>query len=315
MSRLIPKHFPKQSFANLTAAVHPMIQFLTKNHATIDGPGWHIIEAYDGTNRETPSDPTDLDSFSAGFGWRNDVASLGAGDWIVLQSNIGGSNQFQVYFELDSTTGFLVLLMPYADFSTGGPATSPPTFPTRSIGTGASYGSPITLTGFTSTADYTVIADHGVAIFLFDSAATTVYWAYVGELDHPNPSDTRPFVISKNTADVHIDTGTNIWSFSDPFDQTFNHGVWTVWYGVLPGQVHESTIDDDLLGFRAILPVMVHQSTGSLAGIRGWTRHVFSGHEDLGNSGTMDNRRFMYRNDEIGNEASLVFTWDGETDY
>lgn len=320
MARLVPQHFAKQSFADLTSAIVPMVQFLTKNHATIDGPGWHIIEAYDGTNREVPGDPTDLDSFTSGFGWRNDVASVPVNAWIVLESNRAGGSQFQVYFELDTTSTMHVLLCPDGDWSTGSGTDTNPTVPTKSLGqltTGyaTSVSDSVDLTGFTSTAEYSVIADHSVAIMFFDdTTATGVNWIYVGELDHVRSVDTRPYVIRYEDFEVHIEGGTS-WTMADPLTGNFSLGR-DIYLSASQATSDAVQLDDDatnFLGNRKNVPVMVYQDAGVSAGFRGVMRHVFGGENNSGASVTLDNRRLFLRNDRDTLSEAIVVVWDGST--
>ncbi len=305
-----PKHFPKQNFANLTAAIHPMVQFLVSNHPTYAGSDWSIIEAYDGSTREVPADPTDLDSFTGGFGWRNDVATVTVGDWIVLRTVRGGT-EFELYIELESTSLFRVLQMPLDDFVTGGPVVTPPTLP--SVLNGGNN------TGFTIAADYTVIADSGVAIFLMDAGGTSVTWMYHGDVDNGGSENTRPFVAKSVTSNVHVEHGsgdTNRWYGYDPFQNAVIGGTW-MYLSNNDASNDVLQLDfsgDDLMGFHRATPIAVY-NFGVSGGFYGYLRHVFVGHTDLGSSGTLDNRSFLFRNDESGTSGAIVMTWDRETAY
>ena len=321
MPRLVPQFFPKQSFSDLTAATVPLIQFLTKNHPTIDGPGWHIVEAYDGTNREVPSDPTDLDSFTSGFGWRNDVASVPLNAWIVLQSNRAAGNQFQAYFELDTTSNMHVLLFPDGDWTTGAGTDTNPTIPTKSIGQITSYATSVTdsvdLTGFLASAEYTVIADHSVAIFLFDDTSPTgVNWLYIGEIDYVRGIDTRPYVLHHDDFDVHVDlSGNPTWAMADPLAGDFRLGWW-IYLASNQATSQAVQLDDgstNFLGNRKNTPVGIFLENGATAGFRGILRHVFGGENNAGSSITLDGRSFFLRNDADGSSEGIVFTWDRTT--
>lgn len=311
-----PKHFPNQTFANLTAAVHPMVQFLTSNHATFtDAPGWTIVEAYANGTREVPGDPTNLDSFTGGFGWRNDVASLVVGDWIVLRS-VRGGNEFQLYIELEGTATFGYILFPYDDFVTGGAAVTPPTFPTRSIGGGTAFGVPIAQTGFATSARYTVIADAGCCIFFFDAGGTSTSWGYVGDVENPGTSNPRPFCIKKDTGNVHVEhgSGDERWSFVEPFEQTYQEGTWAFFtnHAATSDVLQIDSAGDDLLGFRRVVPVGVY-AFGASGGFFGYLRYTYVGHTGLGVDGTIDRRSFIFKNDESGTSGAIVMAWDRST--
>lgn len=321
MPRQVPKFFPKQTFANLTASVCPIVQFLTNNHPTIPGPGYQIVEAYDGTTREIPSDPLDLNSFTAGFGWRVDVASVPTTAWIVLESVRAEGNQFQVYFELDNTSTLHVLLITDGNWATGAGTDTNPTIPDRCLGSSTSafattVSGSVDMSGFTAAADYTVVADLSVIVFMFDAGGNSVNWIYIGEVDQSRADDPRPYVLWQPDGDVRIQNSFTQLACVDGLTGEFSIA------GIMYLSCERATSDviylDDpstnFLGTRKMMPVGVHQNNGPLAGTKGWLRHVWVGENNAGQGPvSLDGRSFLGRNDLDGSQGQVVLAWDRET--
>lgn len=311
----VTRYFASQSFADLATAMPQLVRFLINDHATITGPGWSIVQAQAGGNREVPSDPSDLDSLVSATGWPN--STLANNDWIVLQS-VGGtvSASFQVYMELQTATTMNVMLMPFADFNTSESALSPPSFPTGSIGAGS--GSFVSMGGFSSDATYSAVADEGMAALLFDDNTTAVDWLYVGEVDslYNTPAsgtqDPRPFVINDIPSDVEWDLGFR-WNRISPANNRTALGTGHA-TGLNGFNDHVHNNNSDLVnGIWGILPVGVAFDDSGHDHFAGWFRNVYSVSDQMETSGTLSGSNFMHRTN--GSQAQICFKWDGSTAY
>lgn len=314
--------FPVQNYPDYVTAIPQLIRFLVNDKTGWTGPAWRIIEAYDGTTREVPSLATDMDSFSAGFGWRTN--SVGAGDWIVLQSlPANNSNVFQVYFEIETTSQMNLMMIPYADFATGGSAVSPPLFPTSSFG--VSSGSFETLDGFVTDAQYTIVADEGMCAILTDqSGSNSANFTYLGELDSVYTSrsfDDRCYVVRNRTTDVGWTDSASSgdrWTRLSPLDNTtvLGTGYSSQFYAFgKNSRIHENTPIDNLLTASSILPVGIHFADSHHVHFAGWCRNLYASPagqpED---SGTFNNSEFMFRRDQAA-EANLAFPFDSSSSF
>ncbi len=315
------RFFPSQSFASLTLALPQMVRFLVNDHSSITGPGWTIVEAYDGTTREVPSDSSDMDSFTGGFGWRTDT--LGADDWIVLESaDANNTNHFQLYLELQSTTTINFMMIPFEDFATGGSAVSPPLFPTSSYG--VSSGSFVVMAGFSTEATYSIVADEGMAAILNDNNTTSVDYMYVGELDtlmvSGTQGDLRSYVIRDDVSSVgHTNSAVSRWTRLSPLDnKTVIEDGWAASRHALGAntRVHEAgAARDNLLGLDSILPVSVWFNDTGHRHFAGYMRNVFGVYASLPEqSGTMSGSNFMHRANQAA-EGQICMRWDGSTAY
>lgn len=307
--------FPLQEFSNVTTALPQIVRFLINDHASITGPGWTIVEAYDGTTREVPSDVTDMDTFSVGFGWR--TSSLAAGDWIVLESaNANNANHFQLYIELDSTTNINFMLIPFEDFPTSDSLVSPPLFTTSSFG--SSSGSFVAMSTFAASAQYTIAADEGMMALLADQTGSNApRFIYIGEIDSLQTTgslDDRSYVIRSAPSNVgHTDSATARWQKLSPLDnKTVLSGYPNMWYSWgSNNRTHDTATDrGNLLGLDTILPVSLwFTSPGHTAG---YLRNIFSGHENLPEtSGTLSGSNYLHRRNET--EPNIVMSFDGST--
>jgi len=311
--------FPVQNFSNYLSAIPQMIRFLINDHSTYTGPGWTIVEAYDGTTREIPSISSDMDSFSSGFAWRNN--NPGVGSWIVLEStNAHNLNHFQVYFEIDSTSQMEIMMIPFEDFQTGGDATTLPLFPTSSFGSasGSLYG----LTGFTSEAQYTVVADEGSCIILNDRTGSAAYMTYIGEIDTTYGSaDVRSYVV-RDGIEVGVANGPTDLRYAklSVMDNktVINEGSECTFYTPDKGSsVHHGTVRDNLLGPDSIIPVGLWFDDPGHSYFAGWLRNFYSAPFQIStetSSGTFNNSSYIFRRNEIS-EAFVVLPFDGSSSF
>jgi len=307
--------FPLQEFSDVTSALPDIVRFLINDHPTITGPGWTIVEAFDGSTREIPSDSSDIDTFSAGFGWR--TSSLSAGDWIVLESaNANNTNHFQLYIELESTTEISFMLIPFEDFSTGGSAISPPLFTTSSFGN--SSGTFVSFTAFNSSAQYTVAADEGMMALLADqTGSNTPYFTYFGEIDAVHifeNFDNRCYVVRTTTGDVgHTDSIISRWRRLSPIDsKTILNGYPAQHYSFGENSIlHDTNAErGNLLGLDSIFPVGIWFSDPSH--FAGYLRNCYSANENLPEaSGTLSGSNYLHRRNQP--ESNIVLKFDGST--
>lgn len=313
------RYLAKQSYANLGVAIPNFARFLINDLGGQTGPGWTIVEAQSGANREVPSTPTDMDSLVSATDWPNGTISVN--DWIVLESaDANNTNHFQLYLEYQSTTVMNVIMFPLEDFSTGGGAASPPTFPATAVGSG---GSVIPFDGYTTSANYSCVADEGMVMFLADDGTNTIDWMYIGEVDgaraNGSPPDDRAYVIYDTPDVVYLpNTTTNRWNRLSPSDDStiLTLGGQTLITAPVFGVIHDSTtVRDNLLGPDSILPVGCFFEDTSHQHFAGFLRNCYSGARLAGTSATLDNRNFLLRNNSVGAEPALVMSWDGVTDY
>lgn len=304
-----PQYYVKQGHDLPADALPDMVRFLINDHPTITGPGWTIVEAQAGGNREVPSDSTDLDSLVSATGWPN--GSLAVGDWIVLESaNANNTNHFQLYIEYESTVAYSFKLIPLQDFATGGGAASPPTLPSTSVGTGTSLFAYSTFNHF---ANYTIIADEGMMMFLLDGSNAGLRFTYIGEVNVPDPvRDSRAYVIRDGETNVeHTNSG---WDRLSPMDQiTLLTGV-PVMFGLVGTGIplHDMNAGR-MFDVDYILPVGVwFNSPGDDHDhFAGWLRYCFSGRmRSFGHVAiTPDRRWFAVANGT--SDPAIFIQWNG----
>ena len=102
-----PYWIPAVSHATCQAWAASLARFLINDHATYVGPGWDLVEAYDGAfvapKRRVPGSAQDMDSLPPGFSWR--LNTPGVGDWGVYRSRVGmAGTQEEIYVEYDAAT-------------------------------------------------------------------------------------------------------------------------------------------------------------------------------------------------------------------
>jgi len=310
------RYFARQTFSSLGIALPQIVRFLINDHATITGPGWTIVEAQSASNREVPSDVSDLDSLVSATDWPAETISTG--DWIVLESaNANNTNHFQLYIEYDTATSIRFMLMPLEDFTTGGGAASPPTFPATAFAEGALT---FLMTMATGAVVYSVIADEGMmALLVDDFGILTCDWTYIGELDPSFPTtDDRCYVVWDDESAVNFNAGNQTINRLSPLDDsTLLIGTSTDLYAWGPNnRIHEVAVGlGRISGQQTLFPVGVWFNNAGHQHFAGFMRNIFSIHSNVGNRGTLNNRELMFRNNSSLASPGIVFAWDGLTDY
>lgn len=306
------RYYVKQTHTSLSSALPDIVRFLINDHPTITGPGWTIVEAQSGANREVPSDSSNLDSLVSATDWPN--GSISVGDWIVLESaDALNTNHFQLYIEYQATSQINFMVIPFEDFSTGGGAASPPTFPSTAFGEGASL---FTMSVYTTTAGYTVIADEGMMHFLVDELQDQLSWTFIGELIADPLRDSRPYVLRDVEATVaHSNQGYNRLS---PFDNTtiLVSGVPTLFGNASSGNPLHEEGQGKSSGFKNdfVLPVGILFSDSGHQHFAGYMRDTYSVFDLLGFIGITPDRRFFYFNSTTSSPGVAV-KWDGTSEY
>lgn len=318
----------KQQYSSIDSGVYELVQWLTDEHATEDGPGWSVVEAYDGTNRDVPSGGSKLADLPGTNGWQSGPTITSDGAWIVLESLDGNnSNHFQMYIERGSSTQLNFKLIPLEDFATGGGATSPPTFPSTSVGAGTS------LVSFDVTAGLNTwygVADEGMMAVVVDTgAAGGTDWIYVGELNQARTTggtwqDDRAYVIMDDPQDFidHAGAGTVNWNRLSPKDDST---ILTSGYycGLSRADQTPSIFDattagiepDNTSGSEPLGPVGVLFSDSTHYHFAGFLRNVFEGGDWMANRATVGGKNFAVISSFPGiAETRLVIGWDGTRD-
>jgi len=314
-------HYPVQSHADFITALPDMVRFLINDHGVLVGPNWSLIEAYDGTTRETPGLPHDMDSFSAGFGWR--TGALGLGDWIVLRSDVGvAGTQMEIYLEYDSATNLKVALIPLNNWVTSATLITPPTpelVIAKAVGAGAILNpegaSFVSVTAFSTLAKYTIVADEAMMAILIDNT-TNSYWTYVGEIIPARfsgtPADDSPYVIMDAPAQVSTSMAS-VWNRLSPLDDvTFLTQGMASEFNTASGYVLATLMDVNPLGLWLVLPLGMYFHDTSHRHFAGILKNVASCSVDKGAIGTIGSLAWMYRNNGTTGRG-LCFAWDGVT--
>ncbi len=310
-----PKIYPKVYHNDNALAIRDMVAFMINDHATLTGPGWDIVEAYDGSagSRQVPSTTSGsgaLASFTGTFSWKDDTVATN--DWIVLRTNIGGGDpEFQFYLERSSTSNWQYKLIPLDDFVVDSTAlVSPPTLPLLSVGAGTSV--------VTHTMDagwFSAVADEQMWSFLrADHGGNGIDWGYVGSVDQPHPTDIRPFIIYDNPAEVTVYdafTGGTFWNRLDPYSQmaVTGSGYWT-WLrrGSDPNIANEEIM---WLTSTMVLPVCII-FTSTPQHVVGFPRHIYQAHESMGYRGVVGDLEYVTFTSNVG-RPGIAMTWDGVT--
>jgi hypothetical protein len=321
--------------ANAHEGWYDFIRFLTNEHPLgpgLPGPGWAVIEAYDGTNLTVPTESPGSLINLPGNDWNWTVnGTPGTNSWIVLETrDSNNTNHCQVWIRFTSTTVIEIRMIPFQDFVTGGAVTSSPTFPTTSFGRNATVGSHVQWTGTTATARFMGYASEGNFIF-FGTDLNTDAWVYVGELDDPadasvgaNPPDDRCYVINNQPYNVNPDSVSTDerWTRLSPLDGTTIIGYGdqdsaTVSPGIATTQLHPSGIDRSMLnGVDTTFQTGVSFKDTGHVHFAGWHRGLRCGHWALGRMGTLSGRQWLFFSDVVstGNGA-WVMKWDSTTPY
>ncbi len=315
---------------SLQLAACAIVRFLMNNNSSYVGPGWALIEASTGANRQVPSNTGSITSLTTAAAWVS--GTIETGSWVVLESrNANNSNHFQLYIEYNSTTQLNFMLMPFSNFVTGGVATSPPTFPSGSSGSfGESTGTinQCTLLSSAGSRYYSVIADEGMMSLIVDgNDSTDLRWTYIGELNTVRTgSDPRSYVLWDLEANAFVGNSTNQNGFNrlSPVDNLT--GLQTGWmtypysfaFTMSPHDMGSATTAarGNPYGFDYLLPIGVFFNDSNHRHFSGWMRNVYSVFAGLGIRGTLNNRRYLHiNNDNVNAPPSLCFVWDGVTRY
>lgn len=316
------RFYPRQIHSGLDTALPDIVRFLINDHPSITGPGWTIVEAQAGGNREVPGDPTDLDSLVSAVGWPN--GTIAVNDWIVLESaDANNSNHFQLYIEYQATNDINFMLIPFEDFTTGAGAASPPTFP----GTAFAIGSNINVYSKAAGANvYSIVADEGMMALLTDGLGNSdVHWTYIGELNPSfsdgSPADERCYVVHDNEGIVGLAENSAQITFNrlSPVDDStvliIGYDVNFFSFGANTRVIEDGADIGRILGQHVIYPVGVWFNDTSHRHFAGFLRNIYSIHAFVGSMGTLNNKAYMFRNNSPGARGGIVFEWDGVTAY
>lgn len=316
----------KQYHVDLSTGVYAFVQWLTNEHADETGPGWEVVEAFDGTNRDTPTGDPTLANLPGSNLWQTGPLTS-TGSWIVLRS-LGGrvSAQFELYIEYASTTQWQYLMMPLDDFATGGGASSPPTFPATGFGTG--LGTLVTFDpfGVAGAGNFWYgVADEGmVAVFTDGLNPSGMRWAYIGECD-PVPGqeavDDRPFILwDTPTAGIEDDQAFEVINRISPFDDvTFLTNGHTCHYKVDEETDsifnRTATVAGHIssLGVEITAPVPVLFDTSGHPHMVGTMRNIRVGGGWITLRRTINDRKQLALRDFLtnGRDICIVVNWDG----
>jgi len=318
------KIYPKQFHATLGFGLRDFVAFLIDDHA-ITGPGWSIVEAFDSTvvSRQIPSTTTGtgaLASFTGTFSWKDNT--LTTDDWIVLETNIGGI-EFQLYLEFATATSLQYILFPFEDFATGGAAVSPPTFPSRAVGSGTSVVTH-SLANIDGGAWYSVVADEQMmALVIMRGGKFNISVGWVGSLSDPLPSDTRPFVIwdSPSSASLSISGTFTPFNRISPIDNNtvITNGLFAhfrVGGTGFPGGSSNIVLMDGTywLDEQPLLPVMVVFNDTNNQHIAGYLRNSYAGHNRAAYRSVFGALEYIVFSDGDGTPCWCL-PWDGVTDW
>jgi hypothetical protein len=203
------KHYFSAPASNVDFMVD-LVESLCGAHATVVSTvQWEVVESWDGTTREVPSDGLLANSTN---NWAPGSPPPGSGSWIVLRSLPGRvSATFQVKFTNSAGTP-QVQLIPYDDWTIGGGTGASPTLPSRITAAA-------TLAVSTPTAPRAVVWDEAMFAFMtLNTTDATQRQGYVGEVDlrATEANDPRPFVHFNNSGGWEAST----WARYSPVDDT-----------------------------------------------------------------------------------------------
>lgn len=277
--------------------------------AATTGPGWTIVEVYDGS-REVPADPTDVDSLTTATAWKGDGSGLAAGDYFVVESadstGGGGTNHFQVVFEYDSTSVIKYALIPLEDWQVG---TSTP----DAAGTAHFVGAGTALVSFTTgTGAFKmfIVADEDVVIMLRDDSSNPdiLYIGGVdGNLSTSTPPDDRPWIVRDTPDDVTLAFG----SYFNRMASDDSTVLTTGYPGYVYGQTHGFNQTGQYNGSFWLFSVPIWFDDASHKHFSGTLQYVRQSSKDLGTVGrTINGAAWACR----GTNASYppwCVSWDG----
>jgi len=341
-----PLLFKKQVLGGAGTGLLPQLaRWLINDHASITGPGWKIIEAYDDDcpttklRQPTSGDENNMDnaafSLNSDFGWHLD--SLGTKDWIVLESLADPA--YQVVFGSSGSTSLYYCMLPYGDFTPGMAAVSPPSYTngggmppaSRVLYYNTAY---VTITGwnhvisFDISGTYYAFADEDTLGVIGDSGAS-LRWLYIGVLeDYRSEANGASFDIGSRCimycAPDHVHTNDGSywgyilsWSNSPevPIQLSSNNMESCSYHGPVDwsgegGLTSEVGISPVYL-FMQPLNLYEHSLLGrikNLYSVSGKTQGTVSY-----GRGTLDGRSYAFFVNTAYHQA-VAFKWDGSTD-
>ena len=326
-------YYTPQLLTGMAAAGFDLVRFLCDNHASLTGPGWTVIDADDGTNRDQPAGPNfDLTELGGSNLWNPANGSPPTGSWIVIESlDSNNTNHCQVWIHLQSSTEVQFRVIPFEDFAAGGGTTggSDPTFPATSFGNSSASNQSFSFQS--GVARFLGVATEGNMVWL-GTVLSDEEWIYFGEVDGAadastgaSPPDDRAYTILRTTADVHIGQSINDEPFCrlSPLDDTTVIGDGNTESGFVQ---FYSQAEAPLTG-SATWPRMATLSEDHLLPIgaaffdtghqhfMGYLRNVRGCNGQLGSMGTFDGHEWLYYNDRRSSASytCVVFKWDGAT--
>ena len=317
---------PNQRFANSRTALFELVRFLCNESLVATGPGYTVVEADDGTNRNAGPNLSDLGGSNA---WNPANATLiPTGSWIVLESlDSHNTNHFQWLVYCASDTQWQIFMIPLEDFSTGGGSTggSLPTLPATAYGDNDSGGScdfPVVAGVFR----LSCTATEGNIVLLRHSGEAMSFY-YGGEVDSPDPLDVRPYVQYFRPDLTYISNTGNAeyWIRLSPVDNTTiigfqnESGVWAVLrdHGEEmlsnPSDYERSSVN----GADHRDPCGVIFRSANISGhthFAGFLRNVRTTHGGLGRARLSSDRNWLHFTNEMA-FSGISMLWDGSTAY
>lgn len=263
------------------------------------------------------------------------VTSVGATYTVSGPVFTGGNfgEECQLMFAIGAANDDLLhLLIPLADwttFSSNDPATSL-TLPTASVGDGLATFQSTTIPD--TTFDILAVADEGMlALFWNPNRTDNLWFQYWGDVDNPNPSDSRPFIVrlSGSAGDESKIVNWQQVSFSfywrriSPVDNTTlvtGHESTSFVGGTFSAHIHARGALwglDSRLGTRQFFPVGVIMATSGHEHWAGWLKNIYEGHNYLGLRGSSGARDFIWLREgaiAADNNSTIVMAWDGITE-
>lgn len=317
----------KRTFAHTREGFYGMALFLTNELDGFTGPGWTLVEADDGTNRNVPTGSANFAGLPVGNAWISGSGGTPpSGSWCMLESiDANNTNHFQLFIRMNNDNEAQFRLIHFEDFTTvqARSGDNDPTFPTTgSIGLGDPAAN-VTLTGYSVASSYSCIADEGMVSFIVDNGITPL-WMYAGEVlpFHSGAGDTRAYTIYDKPTQVYFDdVGSSVdenWNRVSPLDDVttlvrgeplhVGNSATTVRFGGDRG---------NLLGSDVVWPVgVVFQDSGHFHH-QGWLRNVFTVNNALGTEGTLGvdgTPSFYFRSSSTTNaRGGVCWVWDGST--
>lgn len=304
------------------AALFDTVRFMADEHDDVTGPGYTIVEADDGTNRNTGPNLSDLGASNA---WNPaNATALSVGAWVVTESlDLANTNHFQLLFHLFSSTEWHIFLIPLEDFTTGGSSTagSLPILPDTAYGSDAS-GTACSLASITGVARNTVVATEGNIIILTQSTTEATFY-YGGEVDATESTSTtlddRPYVqyYQQGPAEIIPNNSTDFWIRLSPEDKStiFGYlngsGKWVIFTnGNGGGNGNGNGKNGDDL-FEKVGVEFQGSGVGSDSHFAGWLLNTrISPTSGLSVLRQDDSLGWIYSRVD-GNETGVAIRWDG----